>query len=234
MEFDFESTEKTGDKLEEALAATELESDKDPTLSEVLDEVTGSIEVGPVELEEVVVTRHVSQDEINHLRIELARFGYDVANMSAQELVTTHAEIQQLADEQVEVLSKGAVNDTLALLIQDYVPKGHVGEFIHESGTEIARAKAHGWLMAEYPPDDKQNKSLTGAADNLVRCGDLVLAYMPRSKYAAMMIAKDRRLAIRRGRRQKAQGQDGQVSDPVGGEQARGLPLRPNEQLTGV
>jgi len=165
----------------------------------------------------------------------LEDYGVDTSELTEEEVLNTYNKIQSLADEQVQVLSRGAVNDTLERLLREYVPKTHRGEYIHDSPTEIDRAKAMGWTPVV---DEEANKdSLTPSADNFVRCGDLVLMMKPVEEYVAMNIARERRHAARRARRQREKqdpSQGAQGVDPMGGRLAASPehPVKPIEQLT--
>ena len=166
----------------------------------------------------------------------LEHYGINTEGYTLEEAYAKYQRIMGLAEEQAQVLSRGAVLDTFDRLLK-YVPKGFKGEFFHESRTELDRAAAMGWvpLKSEVANLD----SSTGKSDGLVRVGDLVLHIIPDEDYAAKQIARERRHANNRAKRKKEQAQPSQGAlgvDPLG--QGLGAhpkhPLRPLSELQKV
>lgn len=190
------------------------------------------------DVESVTRERPLYATSDQHRLVEqfLQNYGIDTSDMDDEEVLNLYTRIQNLAEEQVQVLSRGAVNDTLDRLLREHVPPMFRGEFIHDSPTEIDRAKAMGWKPVVSEEANKE--SLTGTASNLVRCGDLVLMTMPVEQYAAMQIARDRRHAQRRARRKAEQDNPSQGAlgfDPMGGRLGASpqYPIKPIKELGG-
>jgi hypothetical protein len=155
--------------------------------------------------------------------------------MTPEEAFEKYERIQGLAQEQAQVLSRGATLDSFDLLLS-HVPKGFKGEYIRDSPTEMDRARAMGWRPLES--EEANQDSPTGKADGLVRIGDLVLFVIPDEEYAAKQIARDRRHADRRNRRKRELSRPSQGAkgvDPMGGKLGAhpDHPIRPLSELRG-
>jgi hypothetical protein len=168
----------------------------------------------------------------------LAKYGIDASEMSPEKAVEKYNTIVNLVNEQVQVLSKGAVNDSLERGLS-MLPDGMRGEYFLNKQEETDRARALGWEPFE---PEKKIESLTDKGDGLYHVGDLVLYMRSEETYAAMLIARERRHAERRARRKRLERQPSQGGvgvDPLGELEGRimgahpDVPLRTIEQLGG-
>jgi hypothetical protein len=217
--------------------AFELNPPKYETPQDIPEEVQAAEEDVTGENEPFQVV--VASDEIKRIFQFLDKYGIDIEDLSPEEAITKYDKIQSLVTEQVQVLSRGAVSDMLDQLQAKYVPRGFKGEFVFytvDRTTEVDRAKAMGWIPVVS--EEANRESPTGASDNTVRVGDLMLMMKPEEEYAAMQIARERRHAARRARRVAEQKAPSQVSagvDPMGSKLAAHPkhPLKPIEQLGG-
>jgi hypothetical protein len=180
-------------------------------------------------------TIEITTGEYKRLIAFLEHYGIDTDGMTAEEAYDKYEKIQGLAEEQAQVLSRGATLDGFERLL-GHVPKGFKGEFFHDSSTEMDRARALGWVPLKS--EEANQESMTGKADGLVRLGDLVLFVIPDVDYAAKQIARERRHADRRNRRKKALNQPSQGShgvDPMGSKLGAhpDHPIRPLSELRG-
>jgi hypothetical protein len=177
----------------------------------------------------------ITENEVEMIFKFLDHYGIDTDGMTLEEAYKKYQKIQELVQEQIQVLSRGAVLDTFDRLLT-HVPKGFKGEFFHDSSTSLDRARALGWqpVKSEIANQDTS----TGKADGLVRVGDLVLFQLPEEEYAAKQIARERRHADRRNRRKKEQetpSQGSQGIDPMNSNLGAhpDHPIKPMSQLLG-
>jgi hypothetical protein len=213
-----------------------------PKKDKELDEAVNTIELeeGPVDGEGRGFVRPVYESTDQHklvLRF-LEKYGIDTSEMAPETAVEKYNKIVNLVNEQVQVLSKGAVNDALDRGLS-LLPDGMRGEYFLNNPEETSRARAMGWVPFE---PDVEVESLTGKSDGLFHVGDLVLYMRSEETYAAMLIARERRHAERRARRKRLTeqpSQGGVGTDPLGELEGRimgahpDVPLRTIEQLGG-
>jgi hypothetical protein len=175
-------------------------------------------------------------DKLKQMTAFLERYGIDTSELSPEKIQEKYDKIQNLASENMQVLSRGTTLDGIDRLLS-YVPKGFRGEFFRDSKPDLDRARGMGWVPLKS--EEANLDSPTGKSDGLVRLGDLVLFIIPEEEYVARQIAQERRLAESRARRKRALTNPSQGAgdgiDPMGGNLGAhpDHPIKPLSELRG-
>jgi hypothetical protein len=100
--------------------------------------------------------------------------------MSPEDAVKKAETLQQKKARIAQVLSRGFVNDKLAMA--ERLPKDRVGFWVRDRPEDVDRMKALGGRVEERPKGVGP-RDVHGTGDNKVRVGDVILMSLPREEY---------------------------------------------------
>lgn len=161
--------------------------------------------------------RSVPQEEVDKGFALLSRLGFDIRELTTEEMIEKVEKIQAYKEATAQVLTRGQVLDTFDRVLS-FVPDGQVGHFVHEDDVSVQRARSLGWTP--FSSEKAKLESSTGKADGLVRVGDLILVVMEEERYAALVLNRQERINERRSRRKRKeapamQGDGRDAADPL-------------------
>lgn len=122
------------------------------------------------------------------------------AEILAQEAVEKAREIQEKKARFAQILSRGYVNDRLA--VANNLPDNRVGMWIRDRPEDIERHLALGGRVETR--EDAKADGLHGTGDNRVRVGDVILASMDREDFDIIQQVREEQKAARRNRGERA------------------------------
>lgn len=135
---------------------------------------------------------------VRNARKFLLKYGIDESNYTDDEVLEKIEELRSIEASNVEVLSRGEVNDQINLALSR-VPKGIKGQFFRNTDSDIFRANALGWEV--FLDEEASKASPTGAADGRVILGDSILMVIPEARYVAQRLGEEKKLQTSRDAR---------------------------------
>lgn len=117
--------------------------------------------------------------------------------MSPEDATKKAESIQAKKARIAQVLSRGFVNDKLAMA--EALPKDRRGFWVRERQEDIDRMRALGGRLEERPADTNP-RDIHGTGDNRVRVGDVVLMSLPREDYDLIQQVRSERKQARSGK----------------------------------